>query len=90
VTVEYKPNDPLEFLAEETGGQVFYPGDAKGVLKTLGILSSHLRERYVLGFYPNSVVKDGGFRRLTVTVARKEARVRARTGYYAPDGNRVR
>jgi Ca-activated chloride channel homolog len=85
VTDAFKQNDPLEFLASETGGEVYYPGDAKAVLKTLAVLSSHLRERYVLGFYPSVQARDGRFRRLTVTVAHKKASVRARTGYYAPD-----
>jgi Ca-activated chloride channel family protein len=85
VTEEFKRNDPLEFLSSETGGQVYYPADAKAVLKTLGILSTHLRERYVLGFYPSALARDGRFRRLTVSVAGKNAAVRARTGYYAPE-----
>jgi Ca-activated chloride channel homolog len=85
VSDEFRRNDPLEFLASETGGEVYYPGDAKAVLKTLEVLSSHLRERYVLGFYPNALARDGRFRRLTVNVAHKKAVVRSRTGYYAPE-----
>lgn len=85
VTPEYRANDPLEFLAEETGGEVFYPGDPEDVERTLRLLSSRLRERYVLGFYPTSTARNGRFRKVTVQVSRKNVEVRARAGYYAPE-----
>ena len=84
VTPEYQANDPLEFLASETGGEVFYPSDEDSVEKTLKLLSMRLRERYVLGFYPTGP-RNGRFRRITVSVAKKNASVRARAGYYAPE-----
>jgi Ca-activated chloride channel family protein len=84
VTPEYQANDPLEFLASETGGEDFYPSDAEDVVKTLQLLSSSLRERYVLGFYPAGP-RNGRFRRISVSVAKKNVAVRARAGYYAPE-----
>jgi Ca-activated chloride channel family protein len=83
VTTEFRQNDPLEFLAAETGGEVFYAGQPEEVQTALALLSSRLRERYVLGFYPSGK-RNGRFRRLSVRVNRKNARVIARTGYYAP------
>ena len=84
VTPEYRENDPLEYLASETGGEVFYANDAQTIQLALDLLSARLRERYVLGFYPSAPERDGRFRKLSVTVNRKDARVIARTGYYAP------
>jgi hypothetical protein len=45
-----------------------------------------LQAQYLLGFY-SSDHADGGFRRIAVTVlGHPEYRVRARRGYYAPNG----
>lgn len=83
VTDEFRRNDPLEYLAAETGGEVFYTSGAGDVERTLSLLSSRLRERYLLGFYPSDPGPGGRFRRLRVSVGRKNARVLARGGYYA-------
>lgn len=82
VTNEFRKNDPLEFLAAETGGEVFYSATEDDIEKTLSLLAGRLRERYVLGFYPSGR-SDGKFHRLTVTVTRKGSRIFARSGYYA-------
>jgi Ca-activated chloride channel family protein len=82
VTEQYRRNDPLEYLASETGGEVFYASSPDEVEKVLSVLSSRLRDRYLLGFYPAAEAAGGRFRRIRVTVDRKNARVFARSGYY--------
>ena len=82
-TPERRRDDPLEYLATETGGQVYYSSNPDDVEEVLSRLSGRLRERYVLGFYPPDGPGTGKFRRLTVLVRRKNARVEARSGYYA-------
>jgi Ca-activated chloride channel family protein len=83
VTPEFRRNDPLEYLASETGGEVYYTAHPDDVEQALSRLSGRLRERYMLGFYPTHAGEAGRFHRITVRVARKDARVEARSGYYA-------
>lgn len=83
VTPEYKANDPLEYLASETGGEVYYTAKPDDVEDVLSRLSGRLRERYVLGFYPTAQDAKGSFHRLTVRVNRKNTRVESRTGYFS-------
>lgn len=83
VTPEFRRNDPLEYLATETGGEVYYTAQANDVEDALSRLSGRLRERYTLGFYPSASGQKGRYHRITVKVGQKNARVDARSGYYA-------
>lgn len=82
VTPQRKANDPLEYLASQTGGEVFYSATEQDIDKVLSRLSVRLRERYVLGFYPSVMGGEGRFRKLKVNVAKKDAYVMTRSGYY--------
>lgn len=82
VTPQRKANDPLEYLASHTGGEVFYSATESDIEKVLSRLSGRLRERYVLGFYPSSTGGSGRFRKLKVNVAKKDAYVMTRSGYF--------
>ncbi len=83
VTPEYKRNDPLEYLASETGGEVYYISNPDEVETALSRLTGRLRERYMLGFYPSATGSGPNFHRLVVRVNRKDTRVETRRGYYA-------
>lgn len=83
VTDEYKQNDPLEYLATETGGEVYYISNPDDVEGALSRLSGRLREQYVLGFYPNTARTSGVFRHLRIRLNGRDGQVIARTGYYA-------
>jgi Ca-activated chloride channel family protein len=83
VTPQYRRNDPLEFLAEQTGGEVYYTANADDVESALSRLSGLLRERYMLGFYPTNVNTGGAYHRLEIQVNRKDATVETRRGYFA-------
>jgi len=83
VTPQRKANDPLEYLASQTGGEVFYSATEQDIDKVLSRLSVRLRERYVLGFYPSVMGGEGRFRKLKVNVAKKDAYVMTRSGYYS-------
>ena len=82
-TPEHRRDDPLEYLASETGGQVYYSSDPDDVEDVLSRLTGRLRDRYVLGFYPTAARTNGRFRKLTVVVRKKNVVVEARRGYYA-------
>jgi VWFA-related protein len=72
-------------FANETGGKVFYNrnnlNDAIGESKELG------SKYYTLTYQPKSVVRDGKFRRVRVTLKNPNLRVVTKAGYYAPDAN---
>lgn len=71
-------------LAQETGGQSFFPlalADLRGVY---GRIAEELARQYALGYTPKNAVRDGAFRRILVRVTSVPgARPRTRSGYYA-------
>jgi Ca-activated chloride channel family protein len=85
----------LRRLAEESGGQVFFPKRAEEFEGIYRGVASALRHQYSLGFPP--AARDGQFRRVEVQVTddrgrllapgrRARYRVHHRAGYLAPDG----
>ena len=75
-------SDQFGSLAVETGGRAISNTNTPWTL-----VSQMFRESgsyYLLGFRRTNTAADGRFHRLTVRVARQEAEVRARSGYYAP------
>ena len=67
-------------LADFTGGMaaVYTPSE-----KTLAKIDASSRFQYLLGYQPTKATWDGQFRRVKVTVNRKDVRVLHRHGYYA-------
>jgi Ca-activated chloride channel family protein len=68
----------LAHLAEISGGRVLGPDDG-GVDEALGRLEGEVAGQYVLGFAPANVFP--GLHKLKLSVTRKDARVRSRTGF---------
>jgi len=70
----------LRNLAAMTGGtaSVYAPTD-----KALANIDLASRFEYLLGYVPANNVWDGQFRRITVTVNRRDVRILYRHGYYA-------
>jgi Ca-activated chloride channel family protein len=73
----------LQFMAENTGGRTFLPGDAAQIDRAFADIITELRTQYLLGFYPRAVplTKDR-YHRLQVRAKRPELQVSARNGYY--------
>jgi VWFA-related protein len=71
-------------MAEDTGGRVIDVHNEKSLEKAFDEISEELRSQYVLGYYPLNLKRDGGFRKIQVTVNRPDVKVLARKGYYAP------
>ena len=80
----YTGEPVLKNMAEETGGRVFNARNDKELTAAFDQISSELRSQYSLGYSPNNVIRDGGYRRLEVRVPSKGYRVQTRKGYYAP------
>lgn len=76
-------NDFLRNLAEETGGlaEVTRSDLADGVREILEDTDSY----YLLGYWPDPLVRDGQYHEVNVSVARPGLHVRARKGYDAPE-----
>jgi len=73
----------LAFLAQNTGGRTFYPGNARELDKVFADIISELRTQYVLGYYPHDVpLTKNPFHKLEVRVKSPDLRPSYRQGYY--------
>jgi VWFA-related protein len=70
-------------IAAMTGGLAFF--NQQDVTAATRRLMSDTGTYYLLGYAPAPLVRDGKFHDVKVTVDRPGARVRARSGYTAPD-----
>ena len=76
----------LDQLAEVSGGQVFSPRTSKDLPTIYDRILAELKGQYVLGYVSDDPRRNGKFRKIKVEVARKDVRIRHRSGYYAPEG----
>lgn len=73
-------HDTMNLLAERTGGRAFYNNnDIKGAIRRA---IDDAQVTYTLGYYPAHNKWNGDFRRIRVSLTRKGARLRHRTGYF--------
>lgn len=82
-----RPNEAqfvLRRFAEQTGGRVFFPGDARELAGIYGEIKAELANQYFLAYESNNARRDGQFRRIAIRVERAGAIARSRPGYYAP------
>lgn len=80
-----RPGDKvLKRLAEETGGQAFFPFAASDLAGDFRQIARELRSQYSLAYVSSNKAQDGTFRAITVQPRDKEFRVRAKNGYFAP------
>lgn len=74
----------LKRLAQETGGQAFFPFAASDLAGDFREISRELRSQYSLAYVSSNPAHDGTFRTITLLPRQKDFRVRAKTGYFAP------
>jgi Ca-activated chloride channel homolog len=75
----------LKYLAEETGGQAFFPFKIEDLDQSFENIANELRHQYNIFYRPEPLKADGLYHPVTVkTKSRKDLVVRARKGYYAP------
>jgi len=75
----------LKKLAEETGGQWFFPGHIDELESVYDRIAKELKSQYNLGYLSNNTRRDGTWRRVVVQTASDEGLlVRTKLGYYAP------
>jgi VWFA-related protein len=77
----------LKKLAEETGGQWFFPGEIQELRSVYELISTELKSQYNLGYISNNPKRDGSWRRVVVQTGFPDLLVRTKLGYYAPRAN---
>ena len=96
-TIGYLENQPssarpsqqsqLQRMAAITGGQAFFPTSIKELEKIYEKIQREIAARYSLGYSSTDTRKDGAWRKVDIKLRRpdlKGARLRTRTGYFAP------
>ena len=71
-------------LAEETGGQVFWPPSVEEVSTSFKTIEEELRSQYALIYTPADFKTDGSFRTIYLYSNDRRYQVRAKKGYFAP------
>jgi Ca-activated chloride channel homolog len=77
----------LHSIAEATGGQAFFPASAKELDPMYEKVVAEIRAQYTIGYSSSNERADGAWRRIEIKLSakeRKDLRIRARKGYYAP------
>jgi Ca-activated chloride channel family protein len=75
----------LERIADATGGRAFFPFQIRDVSNAFAEIQDELRSQYAVSYKPADFKADGHFRTIEIVASdRKNFRVRARRGYYAP------
>ncbi|HET7841928.1 MAG TPA: VWA domain-containing protein, partial [Terriglobia bacterium] len=71
-------------LSEGTGGEIINVHNAQAAAAAARQIKTELRLQYFLGYTPSNRSEDGSFRRIQVSVRRRNCKVQARKGYFAP------
>jgi len=75
----------LERIADATGGRAFFPFQLRDVANAFAEIQDELRSQYAVSYKPADFKADGHYRTIEIVANdRKNFRVRARRGYYAP------
>ena len=77
----------LTQLADESGGQAFFPRSMREVEEAYDTIEAQIRGQYTLGYVSSNTARDGRWRKVEIRVRRdglRGADVRTRRGYFAP------
>jgi Ca-activated chloride channel homolog len=75
----------MNALAQDSGGKTFPAVDLRDAQRAFRQVAEDIGTQYSLGYYSTNTARDGGFRTIKVQVRGiKDAQVRAREGYRAP------
>jgi len=77
----------LRKLARLTGGAAYFPRSEGEVVTHFTEIAENIRRGYSIGYVPTNTARDGGYRRVKVTVrapGRGKMNVQCRDGYTAP------
>ena len=71
-------------MAEETGGQAFFPPSVEEMSSSFGNIEEELRSQYALTYTPADFKENGAFRPIYLFCNDRRYQVRAKKGYFAP------
>jgi Ca-activated chloride channel family protein len=71
-------------MAEETGGQSFFPPSVEEVSESFRAIEEELRSQYAITYTPADFKEDGSFRPIYLYCNDRRYMVRTRKGYFAP------
>jgi Ca-activated chloride channel homolog len=75
----------LERIADATGGRAFFPFQIRDVVNAFAEIQEELRSQYAVSYKPADLKYDGHYRTIEIVANdRRNLRVRARRGWYAP------
>ena len=77
----------LQRMAQITGGQAFFPSSIKELDTIYVKIQREIAARYTIGFVSTDTRKNGEWRKVEIKLKRqdlKNAKLRTRTGYFAP------
>lgn len=74
----------LTDLAEQTGGEVFFPPSVEDMAVSFKSIEEELRSQYALVYTPADFKADGAFRTIYLYCYDRRYQVRAKKGYFAP------
>jgi Ca-activated chloride channel family protein len=78
----------LKTLANETGGRPFFVEDVSQLPAIYSQIADELANQYSVGYVSRNPKRDGGWRRVTVRIARPNVTARTKAGYFAPKDRR--
>jgi VWFA-related protein len=79
-----KGDKVLTEMAEQTGGQVFFPPSVEEMATSFKSIEEELRSQYALTYTPADLKFDGAFRSIYLYCNDRRYIARARKGYFAP------
>src|ERR1700721_3297758 len=75
----------LERIADATGGRPFFPFQMRDVANAFAEIQDELRSQYAIAYKPADLKADGHYRTIEIVANdKRNFRVRARRGWYAP------
>jgi VWFA-related protein len=74
----------MQQLAEETGGEAFFPPNIEDMAASFSDIETELRSQYELDYTPADFKTDGSFRTIYLYCFNRGYHVHARKGYFAP------
>ncbi|TAM83799.1 MAG: VWA domain-containing protein [Acidobacteria bacterium] len=82
--VKQRGDKVLEYLAKETGGGFFFNTQESEMETDFKRIANELRSQYSLAYVSTNAAHDGTFRKISIKTDKKDLRVQAKTGYFAP------
>jgi Ca-activated chloride channel family protein len=79
-----KKDQVLVQMAQETGGQAFFPPSVEEMSNSFHDIEEELRSQYALTYTPADFKEDGAFRPIYLYCNDRRYQVRTRKGYFAP------